>query len=190
MKKRKKIKNNFRLRKGFTLIELLVTLTIFSLLIGLAIGIFTTALKTQRKSLALQGILDNTSYTLEYMARAIRMAQKETVAPTCLSQNGLNYELTRGERGIKFKNYRGICQEFFLENGQLKESKGGVVTNLTSNDLEVALFNLRLEGASDTDNFQPRVTIALDIKSKGQKQEEKTEMKVQTTISQRNPDLR
>ena len=176
--------------KSFTLIELLVAMTIFLIVIGTTTGIFISALRGQRKALITQEILNQTSYSFEYMGRAIRMAQKEVSAPVCLSQNGLNYELTRGGKGIKFRNYGGICQEFFLEGGQLKQLKSGAVENLTSDNFEITFLNLNLLGASELDDFQPRVTIALTIKSKGQKPEEKTEMKIQTTISQRNIDAR
>ena len=184
-----KIKN-FSARKGFTLVELLVTMAIFLIIVSATVGIFTSALKGQRKALAMQEILNQTNYSLEYMSRAIRMAQKEVSAPTCLSQNGLNFELTRGGQGIKFRDYGGICREFFLEGGQLKQSKAGAVENLTSSDFEITFFNLNILGESELDDTQPRVTVAFTIKGKGQKPEEKTEMKIQTTISQRNIDTR
>jgi prepilin-type N-terminal cleavage/methylation domain-containing protein len=181
---------NARLVGGFTLVELLVTMAIFLIVIGAATSIFVSALKGQRKALAIQEILNQTSYSLEYMSRAMRMAQKEVAAPSCLSQNGLNYQLTRGGKGIKFRNYSGICQEFFLEGGQLKQLKSGAVESLTSENFEITSLNLNLIGPSELDDFQPRVTIAFTIKGKGQKPEEQTEMKVQTTISQRNVDTR
>jgi len=180
-------KRHYKIQKGFTIIELLVTLTIFSIIIGAAIGIFISALKGQRKALATQEILNQSSYTLEYIGRAIRMAKKDSTS-ICISP-GSNYELTRSGKGIKFRNYQGICQEFFLEGGQLKQSKGGVIENLTSNNLEATSFYPYLIGESEADNLQPRVVISLYIKSKGQKPEEKTELKIQTTISQRNLDV-
>lgn len=186
MKKKKKIKN------GFTLIELLVALAIFSIIVGITSGVFLSALSAQRKTLASRELLDQTSYALEYMSRALRMAKKELAAPSCLSRNGLNYEITRGGVGLKFLNYQGICQEFFLDINTkcLKESKGGLEEFLTSADLEIESFNIKLSGESEGDTDQPRVTLFLKIKGKGQKPEEKPEIKIQTTISQRNLDLR
>ncbi len=174
--------------KSFTIIELLVAIGVFSVVIASAVGIFTTAIKGQRKALVTQEILDQTSYTLEYISRSIRMAKKD-ITGSCITL-GSNYELTRGEKGIKFKDYQNVCQEFFLEEGKLKQSKGGEITDLTSSNLEMTSLNLNLTGASDSDALQPRITIALSIKGKGQKPEEKSEIKLQTTISQRNPDLK
>lgn len=185
------LSNFFKIKtKGFTLVEILVAMAIFLIIVSATVGIFTSALKGQRKALTTQEILNQTSYSLEYIGRAIRMAQKEASAPTCLSQNGLNFELTRGGQGIKFRDYGGVCREFFLEGGQLKQLKSGAVENLTSNNFEITFFNLNLLGESELDDLQPRVIVAFTIKGKGQKPEEKTEMKIQTTISQRNIDTR
>jgi len=179
----KKIKN------GFTLVEILVTLAIFSTIIGITSGIFLSGLQAQRKTLFLGDLSDQTSYVLEYMSRALRMAKKELSAPACLSQNGLNYEITRGRKGLKFINYQGICQEFFLDNTKrLKELKGGLEEFLTSDELEIEIFNIKLAGESGQDEDQPRVTLFLKIKGKMPGQP--PEIKIQTTISQRSPDLR
>jgi len=186
-------------QKSFTLIELLVTVTIFSLIVGAASGVFVSALRAQRKSLSMQELLGQTSFLMEYMSRAIRMAKKELSAPACLSQNGLNYEIPVGYRiddnedlgwKIKFKNYQGICQEFFWDKGtnQLMENKTGYTEPLplTSPSLRINSLSFNLIGKSQFDDppLQPRVTIFLKIEGK-----EKSKINLQTTISQRNPDI-
>ena len=67
-----KIKHN----KGFTLLELLVSIGIFSVIITLVSGIFGTSLRNQERMLSQQLAMSNTSYTLEYVGRAMRMAKK------------------------------------------------------------------------------------------------------------------
>ena len=181
--------------KSFTLIEILVAVAIFSLVVAAGSGIFISSISGQQKSLAFQRVLSESSYVMEYMSRSLRMAQKELSAPDCLSQNGLNYEKTRGGRGLKFINYKEECQEFYWETttNQLKESRDGVKNYLTSEALEISAFNINLTGESQEDNShnsQPRVTIFLEIKTKGQKAQTQFEMKIQTTISQRNLDVR
>ncbi len=176
--------------KGFTLIELLVAMTVFLVIIGAASGLFVSAIMAQRRTLTLQELLDQTSYVMEYMSRALRMAQKESNAGVCLSSRGLNYEKTRSGRGLKFINANGICQEFFWDsNNQLKESKTGTEEYLTSAGLEIIFFKIDLSGESQTDDIQPRVTVFLDIKGKVGKPESRPEIKIQTTVSQRNLDI-
>jgi len=178
------------MNKSYTLIEVLVAVGIFTIIIAAPTGFLVGSLKGQQKALASQKLLDNTSYTLEYMSRALRMAKKELSAPACLSQNGLNYQITRSETGLRFINYKEECQEFFLEQKRLKESKDGIENYLTSEDLEITSLKFKLSGELQTDNDQPRVTLFLEIKGgKSLKAELQPLIKIQTTISQRNLDV-
>jgi prepilin-type N-terminal cleavage/methylation domain-containing protein len=166
---------------GFTLVETLVAMAIFSMIVGAALGIFVTGVRSQRKVLASQQVLDQTSYVLEYMSRALRMAKKDLLG-NCIAANS-NYALTGS--GIKFKNYKNECQEFYLESGQLKESKnGGSGIALTSSNLTVNYFGISSSGWLQTDNIQPSVTIFLDVIGK-----EQAGIKIQTAVSQRNLDV-
>ena len=178
------------MNKSYTLIEVLVAVSIFTIIIAAPTGFLVGSLKGQQKALASQKLLDNTSYTLEYISRALRMAKKELSAPACLSQNGLNYEITQGGDGLKFINYKEECQEFFLEGTRLKESKDGIENYLTSEDLEITSLKLKLSGQSQADTDQPRITLFLEIKGgKDLKDELRPLIKIQTTISQRNLDV-
>jgi prepilin-type N-terminal cleavage/methylation domain-containing protein len=183
--------NNLTIQRGFTLIEILVAVAVFSLVIASISGIFVSVLQSQRKALASQALIDGISYNLEYISRALRMARKQTIdLPACLSQSGLNYEITQGGQGIKFLNYQGICYEFYLNGTRLFQNKGGEILPITSQNLEVSSVKFNPSGQSEIDNLQPRATISFYIKSKGQRPEEKTEIRVQTTVSQRELDTR
>jgi len=192
MIKNKKIK--FK-KEGFTLIEMLVAMAVFSTVMVIITGIFITGIRQQRMALDHQIVLDQTSYALEYMSRALRFAKKEMSAPTCLSQNGLNVEKTRGGSGIKFINHlqNDDCQEFFLENSQIKYRRkiGQAEENtlpLTSVKLEVTSLKFDLAGEWQTDDLQPRITIFSEIKSAGANGQSQ-KIKIQTSISQRNLDV-
>lgn len=176
--------------RAFTLVELLVAVSIFSLSVAVASGLFVSALKAQRKSLASQELQDQTGFVMEYMSRALRMARKEFNSPACLSKNGLNFELTHGKNGIKFVNYQGVCQEFFLDGGVLKESKTGYSSSLplTSARVSVAAFDIALLGQDQADDVQPVVTFFLRIQGRGSGAS-RPEIEIQTTVSQRNLDV-
>jgi len=171
------IKNN---KKAFTLVELLVAVAIFAIIGGIASGVFISALRAQRKSLAYQELLSQTSYLMEYMSRALRMARKD-ITGTCIDAM-LNYKII--DSGIAFMNYKGECQKFYLMGSQLKEEKAGVISDLTSGDLQVANFNINLIGQTQTDDLQPRATLFLEIQGK-----EQSKIKIQTMVSQRKLDV-
>ena len=182
-------------QKSFTLVELLVAVTIFSLISTISTGILVSSLRAQKKLLASQELSDQVSFLIEYMSRTIRMAKKD-LSGDCLTTAGAKYNYETNEAGrdrIRFLNYQQKCQEFFLEGLILKERKStdSSAANfqspspLTSANLQVNLFKI---GPSDSwdqnDNDQPRVTFSLGIFGK-----EQTKIKIQTTISQRNPDI-
>jgi len=116
---------------------------------------------------------------MEYISRAIRMAKKD-ITGICIDPK-LNYKIV--DNGIEFLNYKGECQKFYLEGNQLKEERGGVISELTSSRLKVSDFKIDLLGQTQTDDLQPRVTFFLKIEGK-----ETSKISLQTTISKRNPD--
>jgi len=174
--------------KGFTLVELLVSISIFSLIVSAMSGAFVSTIRAQRKSVAFQQLLEQTSYLEEYMSRSIRMGKKDK-SGACIDEKS-NYKITREGKGIGFLNYNGNCEEFYLSGTELRQNKNNLDLALTSSNLIVENINIELSGNSQIDNLQPRVTIFLKIKGAGLKPEEQPEIKIQTTISQRNPDVR
>ncbi|MDD5144687.1 MAG: prepilin-type N-terminal cleavage/methylation domain-containing protein [Candidatus Pacebacteria bacterium] len=182
---------------GFTLIEICVAVAIFSLAITALFGFLNQTTKTQERSLIMGRMIDNTSYVLEYMSRALRMAKKDDLGGVnCLVGNKVNYEITRAGQGIKFRNYKDECQEFFLESDKLKEWKntGGIQAEnfFTPSNIEIGDFKI---GPSDTwdqnDDQQPRVTLYLKaVYSEGYWSNSPLLLDVQTTVSQRNLDVR
>jgi len=189
------------MNKSYTLIEVLVAVSIFTIIIAAPTGFLVGSLKGQQKALASQKLLDNASYTLEYISRSLRMAKKElscseiTKPATCSCLKtqgyGYNYENPNGDvSAIRFINYKEECQEFFLEGTRLRESKDEVENYLTAEDLEITSLKFQLSGELQTDNDQPRVTLFLEIKGgKSLKAELQPLIKIQTTISQRNLDV-
>ena len=199
----KKIKNG-----GFTLVEMLVAISVFITVLGASSAIFVDVIRNQKRVLANHELLNQTSYVLEYMGRAIRMAKKDDIGGVnCLTCLACNYEATHCVgvicHGIKFRDYKDeYCQEFWLEcvggNCRLKEWKKEIGTPnesenyLTSADLNVVSFNIGPDTSwpqEDIPPQQPRVTLFLDIKRSDFPSGEEPEVKIQTTISQRNLDV-
>lgn len=152
---------------GFTLIELIVVMTIFLFVIGAAITIFISVFQNQKRVLAEQELLNQISYTEEYMSKALRMAKAET-DENCLRYTDINgqlsddshpgfiYLLTRYDqtaaifRGIKFLNQSGgdtgvaVCQEFFLD-GEGITADPYILKEIKENGEAVALTSTSLQ---------------------------------------------
>jgi len=183
-------------KNAYTLIEILVAVAIFSFVIAGPTGLFVSSLTGQRKALNSMEIADSVSYALEYVSRTLRMAKKDLDGSCIIS--GSNYENPGHDISrIRFLNYQDppLCQEFSVNNGQLGERKSsdekgenlGLFQPLTPDDLEIILLKFQLFGETQEDNFQPRVTILVEIQKKDHPE---SKIRLQTTISQRNLDVR
>lgn len=203
------LKINFSRNNGFTLIELIVVMAVFLLIIGTALSIFISIVFNQKRILAKQELLNQTSYVIEYMTKGLRMAGKD-LAGDCIidDQGGIGYvyRLTHFNndlgiwQGIKFQNQsdNSLCHEFFLDGTVLKEiSKNGAdPVQVTGANLKINSLSFSINGHAPGDQScefapsescgtgQPRVTISLDIKVQGDENQPST--KVQTTVSQRD----
>ncbi len=172
---------------GFTLIEIMVSIALFSIVATAFLGLFSSAFSSQKKSLGSAYLLNNGSYAMEYISRALRMAKKETEnPPVCLSSYGLNYEIIQAGSGIRFVNDKGGCQEFFLEQGQIKVMKSGQAETLTPVNLEVEYFSFYVSGESQDDLIQPKVIFSFALKTKN---EPVQSIQLETAVSQRQLDI-
>jgi len=172
-----------KIQKGITLIELLVAITIFSLIISVILGIFISTMRTQKRILDYQEVLNQANYAIEYMSRAIRMARKD-INGNCIPA-GTNYELTHNGEGIRFLTYNNICSGFYLANGKIigiRERRTYDLTMPAFFDVARLNFNIMVE---ERDDFlqQPRVTLIFEAEKR-----DVGRIALQTTISQRNLD--
>jgi type II secretory pathway component PulJ len=197
-------KNLAKQNQGFTLIEVVFVLALFLMVIGVTISIFLSILDQQHRILTEQELLNQGSYVFEYMSKGLRMAVKDQDG-SCLGDTGNTYVLTHcpnGDtepcEGVKFINQSdgNSCQEFFLDTESdpqqpmLMEVKdGGQAQPLLSGGFDITKAKFVLDGdqalqqTASGDGFQPRLTMLLDLKTKGDSPVEKT---VQTTVSIRN----
>jgi type II secretory pathway pseudopilin PulG len=161
--------------KGFTLIELIVVMSVFMLIVAVAIAIFLSIISSQRRILAQEQMLSQVSYAMEYMSKGLRMAQKDEDG-VCLVHTDSNGEVTQSfpgymylytrpdsqtsvYKGIKFINAsnNAACQEFFLDDGDtgnntIKELKDSTSNNdaslLTADKYNINYFRYSINGGS------------------------------------------
>jgi len=177
-------------RQGFTLVELLIASVVFSVVFGSAISALVWSVRWQKYNMSHQQLISQSSYAVEYMARAVRMAQKDD--GTCTGVNGKNYLVSNANKKIGFRRYDGSCQSFYWDNAS-NQLMDYIDTNpsalpLTSDDYKIT--NLQFIVLGDNllgDNKQPKVTILMEIQDKNLP--DKPKIKIQTTVSQRNLDM-
>jgi len=170
-------------QQGVTLLEIMIAISVFSILIVAAIGLFSSLIKNQKELLDRAYVLNTLSYSTEYMAKSLRMAQKDIVG-NCIGKNE-NFVL-QGEAGIKFLNYNNECQEFWLEGGGIKVRKLNFTHNLTPSNINVEGLSFVLLGESQADYSQPKVSFAIKARPATSTA---PLFFIQTTVSQRILDV-
>ena len=182
------MKINIKHHKGFTLVEVLVAVAIFVSVITIAALAFMYGIRMQKENLAHQELLNQISYTMEYMSRAVRMAKTQTSPadfPCGALASGQSYEVDADS--VKFLQYvyevdgtmALACTEFYKDGSALKVDMEGIVGTpyfLTSPEMEVTEFDVNLVSGNPD-------KVQIDLKIKGR---EETEIEIQTTLSQRD----
>jgi len=188
------VKRNInRKQNGFTLLELLISMTVFSIVVIAFLGLFVSTFKEQKKSLNTIHLVNNGSYVMEYMTRALRMAKKD-ITGACVGTAKYNYDNPENDTAaIQFLVFNKeandfVCQKFYKDGNTLKARVGisGAGEAMLPADIIVDNLNFMIIGDGQGDEVQPRVTLVLQIKTTGANSQT---MSLQTTVSQRELDV-
>ncbi len=164
---KKATSRHIRKGAGFTLIELIVAAAIFILVITVAVSLLTSALRVQRRAIAVQNVQDNGRYLMDFIAKEIRMSKIRT-----------------------FDGQTTVLNISHPINGDIKYTFTG--TAITRNDEKINSDEVEVsgkflvDGRTPGDDEQVRVTVVMKVKAVGVKIEEKTDIDLQTTFSQRS----
>ncbi len=156
-------------RAGFTLVELLVAITLFSIVISIAVGGFVRALRTQRQIISLIAANSNASLAIEQMARELR--------------TGKNLVCDNGARfcdALTFQNADNDTVVYLVEDGVLERKvNSGEPQPFTAANVRIPYAHF-----SVPDTNPDRVTISLGVGVYNPELEENI-TNIQTTVSSR-----
>jgi len=156
-------------QQGFTMPEMLISVALFVVIIAATSSAFLVGLRTQRQIIALLNANDNMSYSLEVMARDIRMGR---------------FFFSPIEESLTFLSYKNQAVVYRLNNEAIERAIGsGPFETLTSSNIRVLKLAFLLSGQKRYDNEQIRITVILKIASRYGNQEIITNL--ETTISPR-----
>lgn len=163
-------------KNGFTIVELLIAMGVFVVLLTIMVNIFIGSLKTQRSMVALMLANDSASLVLEQMAREIR--------------TGENFSIPSGVSGdeLRFKNANGQNVVYKFNAEAIERGVGGLEpVPITGKNVNITRLNFNLvhQFTGFGQNWPPRITITLEVKSKNLELQS-ISTAIQTTVSARN----
>lgn len=156
---------DIRNQKGTTLVELLVAMSVFLVVILMAVGIFLMGMGGTGRLFGRQNALDSARYILESMGKEIRMSEITNPATS------------------------GTVDTLVIEH----PINGNITYQFTGNNLERegAALNpdeVAIDGdfvVTRSGDLMPRVTIVMKIRNVTNKPSQQVEVNLQTTVSSR-----
>lgn len=174
--------------RGFTLIEMMVSVALFSIVMLVGLSALLTLVNENKRAQALNSVITDLNFTLESMARTIRVGNQygcPSTGTNCVS--GGDTLVLRAPIDNSFRNIRYVFNDSG-ERGRIQRSvNGSNFVDITSSNVDIEVFSFYVFGAAPGDTEQPRVMMVLSGKAAVDGQE--TEFSVQTTVTQRIIDL-
>lgn len=159
-----------KLVSGFTLIELMVAVSIFMIIMIMAMGSVIVVSDVSKKADKLRNSMDSVNFAMESMTRSIRM--------------GTNYE--SGDDSISFISSDGKNILYYKDGFVLKRCVDSNINcvDMVSSEVKVDTLQFYVKGTQAGDTIQPSVYIIMkgvvDIKGT------EYSFALQTMASQRN----
>ncbi len=180
-------------QRGFTLIELLVSVTIFTVVMTMALGSLLSITAAERKAETLKAVINNLHFALDSMSRAVRTG----VDYNCGSASG--GDCAAGSTSFYFTDSQGRSVSYCRGDGSacsstgtsvLQSIAGSAYAPITSPEVTITAFSFYLIGSVRGDSMQPRVTLTLSGYAKmNENTEQNSTFNIQTTVTQRLYDL-
>lgn len=150
-----------RTSKGFTLIELIISLGLFAVVMLLASGAYLIMVHLNQQAQATAVGINNISFALESMTRAIRTGTNYSCVSPGIQDCGEN-----GSSSFYFTDASGVATKYSVNNpgstGALTSTVGGVTSALTdSTSVGITFVRFYVFGSPKGDGFQPNVTIVV-----------------------------
>ncbi|HEY4515243.1 MAG TPA: prepilin-type N-terminal cleavage/methylation domain-containing protein [Candidatus Paceibacterota bacterium] len=187
------------MKKGFTLIELLVAMSLFAVVIVIAVGAVIALARAADRSAAIITAIHNLDYAVEQMGRTIRVGTKyycsNGVHPIGNETQDCGWGQARSGLSFTDKDDDRIVYSLNAARGSLDRvdlsNPLHQTFSITSPEIFIENMSFNVIGSSPQDSAQPRVMIRIKGKTtvSGLKPEEQAPFDLQTTISQRAPDF-
>ncbi len=164
--------------RGFTLIEMIVSVSIFTIVVFVAVGALLAITDANRKANSIRAVMDNISFAMEFMARSMRTGNNYGCEGSGNCTNGGSFVTFTDQSGID------VTYKYDTPSKSIMVKKGsGSFARITAPEVDIQQLVFYVTGVG-ADSRQPKVTILIKGTA-GILDKVKTNFSVQTTVSQR-----
>jgi type II secretory pathway pseudopilin PulG len=137
---------NLKLRNSFTVVELLMAMSVFAILVTMAVGVFIQGLRSQRLLIYLMAVNNNAGLVLEQMAREIRTG----------------YKFNSSGGSLSFTNFEGENVSYSLAAGRITKNS----IHLTAPDANIRYLSFFVNQQQGNICNPWRITIFMEVASR------------------------
>ncbi len=176
-------KNKIKKEKAFTLIEMLISISLFTIVVTISFSALFSIMNANAKAKTMKLVINNLNMAMESMTREIRVGYRYTCS-SAPSPTTNGTDCSGGGRIIFIaENGDKVAYRFSSSNKTIERTRNGKIVSLIGDDVNIEDLKFYVHGTGTGDNIQPRVLIVL--KGAINRENEKTEFNIQTTVSQR-----
>lgn len=182
--------------RGFTLIELTVAVSLFIVIMLVAVGALLSLVNANRKARALESVINNLNITLDGIVRSVRMGSKYNCGGAGVPSPSSGANCPSGSDMFSFAPYGSDANDqterfvYTFSNGRLyRSTQGGSNTvAITAPEVSISDITFYVVGTVAGDVTQPKVVIVVKGTA-GATENTKSTFNIQATAVQRTLDI-
>ena len=155
--------------RGFTLIELTVSVSLFIVIMLVAVGALLSLVTANRKARALESVINNLNITLDGIVRSARMGSKFNCGSAAIPDPATGANCAEGATTFSFAPFGSDDDNqaerfvYTFSNGQLFRSTAGGSGNvaITAPEVSISDLNFYVVGTVAGDVVQPKVVMVV-----------------------------
>ena len=175
--------------RGFTLTEMLVSVSIFLIFTTISLGIYTSTVRAEKKSLSLARVQQEAQFVMEFLAKMIRTSEIDYAAyPGGAIPSATTQLILRNASGDQYVfNYVPSAKAITVSvNGQPSRQISSTLISVTDLNYYITPATTPYQGEGQPPTGQPRATTVMRFSSTLSNQQ--AQMLVQQTVPQRSVD--